>query len=146
LLGAAPSERRIPRTVARVRRQREAGQFVGIADCSNAAADGGGPDLALCFMGQESRHAFGRGWERAHAALGAPGAYLEVGTVGPPRGRSLFRTRVFGGGRYLPSGQGKRLTSGQPSRKIWACRSRRSDAWGSISVSIFASENQSYRK
>ena len=41
-----------------VGRQGQAGQLVGVTDRSNAAADGGRPDLALGFMGQESRHAF----------------------------------------------------------------------------------------
>jgi hypothetical protein len=41
-----------------VGRQGQAGQLVRVTDRSNAAAYGGRPDLALGFMGQESRHAF----------------------------------------------------------------------------------------
>ena len=57
LLGAAPRERRIPRTVARTR-SLPAGKGKPVSDRSNEAADGGRPDLTLGFMGKESRHAF----------------------------------------------------------------------------------------
>jgi hypothetical protein len=50
LFGAAPRERRIPRTVARtafvVGGYREAGQLVSVPDCRDPPADRRGPDAA----------------------------------------------------------------------------------------------------